>query len=150
MRTTDIETIIKLAEAIETKHPRRSSFGSLILRKAPVDPAADLKELEAALEAIPQPARMEMLALIWIARGDYRADAFDEALAYARENYQSADVRYLADKWASLATYLRVGLKEIPANWPADTANIELRCCSVRIPAHTGASTPVLQNCERG
>jgi hypothetical protein len=78
--------------------------------------------MEAALEAIPQPARMEMLALIWIARGDYRTDSFEEALAYAQEHYQSADVRYLADKWASLVTYLRVGLKEMPANWPANTA----------------------------
>ena len=65
---------------------------------------------------------MEMLALIWIARGDYRTDAFEEALAYAREHYGSSDVRYLADKWASLATYLRVGLKEMPANWPTDSA----------------------------
>ena len=65
---------------------------------------------------------MEMLALIWIARGDYRPDAFEEALAYAREHYQSADVGYLADKWRSLTTYLRVGLREMPANWPTDSA----------------------------
>lgn len=122
MRTTDIETIIKLSEAIETKHPPKKPLRFTNLAESAGVLAADLKDLEAALEAIPQPARMEMLALIWIARGDYRADAFDEALAYARENYQFADVRYLADKWASLATYLRVGLKDIPANWPADTA----------------------------
>ena len=114
LRHDEIETIIKRAEAIETKHPpkRQLRFSNL---ESPVDPP-DLKELEAALGAIPQPARMEMLALIWIARGDYQPDAFEDALAYGREQFQSADVRYLADKWASLATYLRVGLREMPAN----------------------------------
>ena len=70
LRLSEIETIIKQAEAIETKHPpkRQLRFSDL---ESPVDPQ-DLKGLEAALEAIPQPARMEMLALIWIARGDYR------------------------------------------------------------------------------
>ena len=121
LRPNEIENIIKLAEAIETKHPRqRRSFGVSKL-ESPDDPP-DLKELEAALEAISQPARMEMLALIWVARGDYRLDAFEEALAYAREHYQSADVHYLADKWGFLATYLRVGLREMPANQPTNSA----------------------------
>jgi hypothetical protein len=121
LQLNEIETIIKLADAIETKHPRtRGSFG-FSHHASPVD-SPDLKELEAGLEALPHPARMEMLALIWIARGDYRADAFEEALAYAREHYQSSDVRYLADKWGSLATYLKVGLREMPANWPANAA----------------------------
>ena len=116
LRLSEIETIIKQAEAIETNYPpKRQLWFSNV--ESPVDPP-DLKVLEAALEAIPQPARMEMLALIWIARGDYRADAFEEASAYARDHYQSSDVRYLAEKWGSLATYLRVGLKEMPANWP--------------------------------
>ena len=121
LRFEEIETIIKRAEAIEATHPRRRGGFGFSHLESPVDPP-DLKELETALEAIPQPARMEMLALIWIARGDYRTGAFEEALAYAREHYGSSDVRYLADKWASLATYLRVGLKEMPANWPTDSA----------------------------
>lgn len=121
LRLNEIENIIKLAEAIETKHPRqRRSFG-FSKSDNPVDPP-DLKELTGALEAISQPARMEMLALIWIARGDYQPEAFEEALGYAREHYQSADVSYLAEKWGSLATYLRVGLKQMPANWPANSA----------------------------
>ena len=90
LRRNQIENIIKLAEAIETKHPRqRRQYGGPSLDR-PADPP-DLKELEAALEAIAQPARMEMLALVWVDRGDYRPDAFEEALAYAHENYQSAD-----------------------------------------------------------
>ena len=121
LRFEEIETIIERAEAIEAKQPRRRGGFGFSHLESPVDPP-DLKELETALEAIPQPARMEMLALIWIARGDYRTGAFEEALAYAHEHYGSSDVRYLADKWASLATYLRVGLNEMPANWPTDSA----------------------------
>ena len=78
LRPDEIENIIKLAEAIETKHPRqRRNFGVSKL-ESPDDPP-DLKELKAALEAISPPARMEMLALIWVARGDYRLDAFEES-----------------------------------------------------------------------
>jgi len=75
LRLEEIETIIERAEAIEAKHPRRRGGFGFSHLESPVDPP-DLKELETALEAIPQPARMEMLALIWIARGDYRTGAF--------------------------------------------------------------------------
>jgi hypothetical protein len=121
LRLDEIDKIIELAQAIEAKHPRRKGSLGLSSSESMVDPA-DLKELEAALEAIPPPARMEMLALVWIARGDYPIEAFEEALAYAGEYSGSSDVRYLADKWASLATYLRIGLKEMPSNWPTNSA----------------------------
>jgi hypothetical protein len=82
LRPNQMENIIKLAEAIEIKHPRQIRiFGVSNLDSSADSP--DLKELEAALEAIPQLARMEMLALIWIARDDYRTDAFEEALVRA-------------------------------------------------------------------
>ena len=122
LRPDQIENIIKLAEAIESKHPRQKRQFGVVKPENPAD-TPDLQELEAALKAISPPARMEMLALVWIARGDYRPEAFEEALAYAREYYQSADVRYLTDKWGSLATYLRFGLREMPANWPNAISN---------------------------
>ena len=103
-----------------SKHPRIPVGRGL----RPHDPEAlersqpDLQELIAALEAIAPLARMEMLALIWVGRGDYKFQQFDEALAYARQNFDTCDVPYMTEKWASLSTYLREGLKQIPTVRP--------------------------------
>ena len=116
----DLAQVIKIAGALEAKHPRIPVGRGL----RPHDPEPrersqpDLQELIAALEAITRLARMEMLALIWVGRGDYKLEQFEEALEYARQNFDTCDVTYMAEKWASLSTYLREGLKQIPTVRP--------------------------------
>lgn len=53
------------------------------------------QELEAALEALDETQRVELLALMWLGRGDYARSEWREALAQAREIHDEHEIDYL-------------------------------------------------------
>lgn len=61
----------------------------------------------ARIDALPKEARLELVALAWLGRGD-SGDDFDALLAHARRSSDGGDSRYLASK-APLHQYLAAG-----------------------------------------
>lgn len=78
-----------------------------VLEDTPDNPIA--QELAAALEALNEDERAELLALTWIGRGDYTADEWGEALAAAQEALDERAVAYLMET-PNLADLLEEGL----------------------------------------
>jgi hypothetical protein len=67
------------------------------------------QELAAALEALDDDQRVEVLALMWVGRGDFDRDEWREALTQARETHNASEIDYLIGT-PLLADYLEVGL----------------------------------------
>lgn len=67
------------------------------------------QELAAALDALDDEQRIEVLALMWIGRGDFSRDEWREALAQAREVHNEKETDYLIGT-PLLADYLEIGL----------------------------------------
>ena len=67
------------------------------------------QELAAALDALDDEQRIEVLALMWIGRGDFSRDEWREALAQAREVHNEKETDYLVGT-PLLADYLEIGL----------------------------------------
>lgn len=53
------------------------------------------QELEGALQALDDTQRIELLALMWLGRGDYDASEWSEALNQAREVHDEHEIDYL-------------------------------------------------------
>lgn len=67
------------------------------------------KELVGAIRALNDEARTELLALMWVGRGDFSAVEWKDALAAARERYKGREARYLLGT-PLLGDYLEEGL----------------------------------------
>jgi Protein of unknown function (DUF3775) len=67
------------------------------------------QELAAALDALDDDQRIEILALMWVGRGDFDREEWRNALAQAREVHNEAETGYLIGT-PLLADYLEVGL----------------------------------------
>lgn len=78
-----------------------------VLEDTPDNPIA--QELAAALEALNEDERAELLALTWIGRGDYTADEWGEALAAAQAALDERAIAYLMET-PNLADLLEEGL----------------------------------------
>ncbi len=65
-------------------------------------------EIEQAIEALNIDAQLDLVALLWIGRGDYTADDFDAARAQARSVGQQPMAQYLLGT-PLLADYLEEG-----------------------------------------
>jgi Protein of unknown function (DUF3775) len=64
-----------------------------ILEATPDNPTR--QELVAALDALNDDQRIEILALMWVGRGDFDRGEWPDALAQAREIHNAAETRYL-------------------------------------------------------
>ncbi len=108
-----VNAIIRAANALNTKYPPSTTGvrGSDITAEKIRAYNRDEKPLADLISALSKDARMELMALIWIGRGD--GDEFGEAVEYARKNSDDGDVLYIAEKAPALPTYLRNGLKQI-------------------------------------
>jgi hypothetical protein len=67
------------------------------------------RELAGALDGLDDDQRIEILALMWLGRGDFGRDEWQEALAQARETHNAAETEYLMGT-PLLADYLEEGL----------------------------------------
>jgi hypothetical protein len=67
------------------------------------------QELAAALDSLNEDQRIEILALMWIGRGDFDASDWREALAQARDAHDELETEYLMGT-PLLADYLEAGL----------------------------------------
>lgn len=70
---------------------------------------APLRALRERLAALPSEARHELLAVLWIGRGDYAANEWEEALIEAQRRSDAGDVDYIAER-GPLHDYLIKGL----------------------------------------
>lgn len=69
-------------------------------------------EIEQAIEALNIDAQLDLVALLWIGRGDYTADDFDAARAQARSVGQQPMAQYLLGT-PLLADYLEEGFSSL-------------------------------------
>jgi hypothetical protein len=67
------------------------------------------QELAATLESLDEGQRIELLALMWVGRGDFDASEWREALALARDSHDEQEPEYLMGT-PLLADYLEAGL----------------------------------------
>lgn len=95
----------KVADERELAHEVAGTLGTLDAE--PGSPA--LQALKERLAALAPEARQELMAVLWIGRGDYAAGNWDEALAEAQRRSHSGDVDYIAER-GPLHDYLMKGL----------------------------------------
>lgn len=78
-----------------------------VLADYPDDPVYD--ELESMIDALNEDEQSDLVALVWLGRGDYGADDWDEAVAEARNRRSGSTAKYLLGI-PLLADYLEEGL----------------------------------------
>jgi uncharacterized protein DUF3775 len=81
-----------------------------ILLDTPDNPTAE--ELRDALDGLNIDEREELLALLWLGRGDYDAQGWGEALRQARETASSTETDYLLGT-PLLGDYLEEGVEAL-------------------------------------
>ncbi len=67
------------------------------------------KELFAAIQSLNEEQRIELLALMWVGRGDFSVPEWEEALATASERHNGREARYLIGT-PLLGDYIEEGL----------------------------------------
>jgi hypothetical protein len=77
-----------------------------VLLDTPDNPTEE--ELRGAIDGLGDPERQELLALMWLGRGDYDADSWPEALREARESTIASVTDYLVGT-PLLGDYLEEG-----------------------------------------
>lgn len=70
-----------------------------------------LQEFRAAVEELDREQQFGLVALMWLGRGDYALDEWDDALATAQENWTPRTADYLIGT-PMLADYLEEGLAQ--------------------------------------
>lgn len=73
------------------------------------------RELDVAISQLSEEAKVTLLALAWLGRGDYEASEWSEALTTARERGGGSTARYLAGM-PLLGDYLEDGADELGVN----------------------------------
>jgi hypothetical protein len=81
-----------------------------ILLDTPDNPTA--QELRDAIDGLNIDEREELLALLWLGRGDYDAQSWPEALRQARETQSSTETEYLLGT-PLLGDYLEEGVEAL-------------------------------------
>jgi Protein of unknown function (DUF3775) len=81
-----------------------------ILLDTPDNPTA--QELRDALDGLNVDEREELLALMWLGRGDYDAQSWSEALRQARDTASSTETEYLLGT-PLLGDYLEEGVEAL-------------------------------------
>jgi Protein of unknown function (DUF3775) len=80
--------------------------GVAILEDSDANPTRE--ELAGALDALDEDQRIELLALMWLGRGDFDRSEWRDALKQAREIHNAAETEYLIGT-PLLADYLEEG-----------------------------------------
>ena len=80
------------ADATEGSNPTDDQDGA-ILFDTPDNPTE--VELRDAIDGLTLPEREELLALLWLGRGDYDAESWPQALRQARETASATETSYL-------------------------------------------------------
>jgi hypothetical protein len=70
------------------------------------------QELRDAIDGLNVDEREELLALVWVGRGDYSAESWSEALRQARDSGNAAETDYLLGT-PLLAAYLEAGIEAL-------------------------------------
>ncbi|MFC4623992.1 DUF3775 domain-containing protein [Daeguia caeni] len=70
------------------------------------------KELVAAIHSLNEDERMELLALMWLGRGDFSTSEWEDALATAADRHNGAEADYLLGT-PLLGDYLEEGLAQL-------------------------------------
>jgi hypothetical protein len=86
------------------------------------DPTVD--EIKSAIEAMNEEEQLELIALVWVGRGDFGAEEWREAVALARERQAGSTSEYLLGL-PLLGDFLEEGLAAFGLNC-ADTAAAHL------------------------
>ena len=81
-----------------------------ILLDTPDNPT--VQELRAAIDGLNIDEREELLALVWLGRGDYDAENWSEALRQVRQTQTSTETAYLLGT-PLLADYLEEGMSAL-------------------------------------
>jgi hypothetical protein len=102
-REFDAETAVESASG---SNPSDDN-GVAILEETGDNPTE--QELAAALESLDDDQRIEVLALMWMGRGDFDREEWRDALAQAREIHNEKETGYLIGT-PLLADYLEIGL----------------------------------------
>jgi hypothetical protein len=68
--------------------------------------------LREAIHALSKEARNELLALMWIGRGDF-GGSFQSAVEHAQGRSTETDPHYVAEKARALPVYLQTGLEQL-------------------------------------
>jgi hypothetical protein len=79
------------------------------------------RELAAAIDALDVDARIALVALVWLGRGDYDAAEWGDALASARERARGSTSRYLIGI-PVLGDYIEEGADKLGISLVADEA----------------------------
>ena len=107
--------IIEKAREFDAEVPSDAEEGSNaadddereILLDTPGNPIE--QELREAIDGLGIPERQELLALMWLGRGDYDAESWSEALQQARQTQSASETAYLLGT-PLLGDYLEEGV----------------------------------------
>ncbi len=107
--------IIEKAREFDAEVPSDAEEGSNaadddereILLDTPDNPIE--QELREAIDGLGIPERQELLALMWLGRGDYDAESWSEALQQARQTQSASETAYLLGT-PLLGDYLEEGV----------------------------------------
>lgn len=81
-----------------------------VLEESPENPT--YQELVDAIEGLSEPERIELLALMWLGRGDYGKEEWRDAVLEARRLHDEKETDYLVGT-PLLAAYLEEGLSQL-------------------------------------
>lgn len=70
------------------------------------------QELKIAIDDLEPDQQVQLVTLMWIGRGDYSIDEWDEALAFAEENWTDHTAEYLIGT-SLVADFLAEGLDQV-------------------------------------
>ena len=76
------------------------------------------KELVAALRSLNEDEKIELLALVWVGRGDFSAEEWDDALATASDRHNGREAKYLLGI-PLLGDYIEEGLETLGVEFEA-------------------------------
>lgn len=76
------------------------------------------KELVAAIQSLNEDERIELLALVWVGRGDFSAEEWEEALSTAGDRHNGREAKYLLGI-PLLGDYIEEGLETLGIEFEA-------------------------------
>lgn len=97
-------------EGLETGSNAADDGERGVLEDTPDNPTEE--ELRGAIEALNDPERIELLALLWLGRGDYTKEEWRTALLEARHAHDRNEADYLIGT-PLLGDYLEEGLAQL-------------------------------------
>ncbi|HEX6995530.1 MAG TPA: DUF3775 domain-containing protein [Gammaproteobacteria bacterium] len=97
-------------EGVTFPDPGDDDWSSQILADYADDPV--VAEVRSAIEDLEPDQQVELVALMWIGRGDFSADEWDTAVAQARDSWNERTADYLIGT-PLVADFLEEGLDQI-------------------------------------